>query len=362
MTRLRTIAHCRGLSRLLLTFTTAVFCVTADSGSMPSADRSVPVLEVDCDRGGRLVRALRRAKRLLGPVEIEIRGICEESVLIDRPQLTLRGADPAADGIRGDGRLINTLMLDSVWNVRIENLSVYGLDPFTRTAVGIGESFGIRIVNCQFEGTLFGAIVNRSNLGIEASTLLGGSAGLRISSGGGAFCDRCTLSDGGLGGRALVVDNARITVEDSSLEGTSAVVVGTGGSATVRRSSLRALPNSLGRVRAITVFHASRLVLEGSSIEGAVFATDKSLIRLDDVTQRFELPGPESHGLRLDSVLRTLGSTTLEGDLALSDLGQAILTDGTALGGDLICDPTSEAWCLGGVSVGGSNCAKCPTP
>ena len=57
---------------------------------------------VDCSKGDSITTAIERnpdAESVL----VEIRGVCTEAVVIRRDNVTLRGADPAMDGVRGLG-------------------------------------------------------------------------------------------------------------------------------------------------------------------------------------------------------------------------------------------------------------------
>jgi len=66
----------------------------------PAAAPTAPAktVVVNCAKGGRISTALANND---GPLVIEVRGICPENLRIERNDLTLRGRDPARDGVQG---------------------------------------------------------------------------------------------------------------------------------------------------------------------------------------------------------------------------------------------------------------------
>ncbi len=110
------------------------------------AQSNVKSVLVRCDRGESLQAALDR-----NPTAsvVEIRGICTENVRIERrSDLTLRGADPATDGLRGVADPPRDATLELRWGDRIaiENLS-FNNGP----SAGLGLWFTeATIDNCWF--------------------------------------------------------------------------------------------------------------------------------------------------------------------------------------------------------------------
>ncbi|HYN22537.1 MAG TPA: hypothetical protein VE078_16375, partial [Thermoanaerobaculia bacterium] len=90
-----------------------------------AAPAKAPVPKVvDCGKGDSLQKAIENS--LDGDV-LEVRGLCNENVRIERRRLILQGIDPAVDGIRGVVTDPPAAAALEVWYsgfVRIENLSI----------------------------------------------------------------------------------------------------------------------------------------------------------------------------------------------------------------------------------------------
>ncbi|MGH7129777.1 MAG: hypothetical protein ACREIV_14500, partial [Planctomycetaceae bacterium] len=81
-----------------------------------------PPTTVDCQERGSLQEAVDKSE---SGALIEVRGICAENVVVIRKDLLLRGADPAADGVRGPAAGSASLRVRQ-GTVVIENLSFSG--------------------------------------------------------------------------------------------------------------------------------------------------------------------------------------------------------------------------------------------
>ena len=332
--------------------------VQAGSGS---GGPSPTVLQVECDRGQTVSRALFWARFVHGPVVIEIDGMCSETVVVERPSTVLRGTDPTRDGIVSDGSSINTLMLRDVFEVAVENLSILAPEEPTTTALGVDDSFLIRIRQSRLEGAAIGAVFSNTNGGLEDTDLVGGNQALLITGSSAARCTRCTLSDGGLGGDALrVTEAARLTVEDSLLEA-QRILRAVNGNVLFRDSTLEARLGPAGDGQALSIDLGSQVTMIGGTLDGPIFAGGKSLVQLTSMTQSVPPSATQSNRLTLDSVLRT-SNAAIAGDLFLDHLSRAIVGDGTTIDGGLLCDPSAEAYCFGTVIAPISSCGGCPPP
>src|SRR5712691_11791438 len=93
-------------------------------GAAHSAAARPVRVRVDCDRGERIRAALRRSADEL---VIEVRGMCDEDVLVERDKVTLHGASPDRDGIRSTlSGAHAALMLRRSHDVVVENLKLTG--------------------------------------------------------------------------------------------------------------------------------------------------------------------------------------------------------------------------------------------
>ncbi len=122
-------------------------------------------INVRCDRGHKLSRALRRAR---AGSTLKIRGICKESVVIEKDNLTLVGVGGAIiDGSTGASEAV--VLIDGARGFEIEKLTVQnGADQgilATRQAQG-----SLTNVTLTGNGTV-GLSVDRSHLEIEDVTM-----------------------------------------------------------------------------------------------------------------------------------------------------------------------------------------------
>lgn len=116
------------LQRLLLLATlllpaTSVFATQAhDRGLLGKQFHGVSRLAVNCDRGQRLARAVRRARP---GTTIIVRGTCNEQIKITKDRLRIRGVGGAAiDGNIGKVLHEGTVTVAGARRVRLENLEV----------------------------------------------------------------------------------------------------------------------------------------------------------------------------------------------------------------------------------------------
>ena len=115
----------------------------------PSSAQKSKTIKVDCSKGQSINKALEdKADELI----IEISGMCEENVLVERHNVTLRGGDPAGDGIRAvdEGDDDVALTIAGTLNVAVENLRLTGGERGLTVNNVIRGSVHVR--NCNVEG------------------------------------------------------------------------------------------------------------------------------------------------------------------------------------------------------------------
>lgn len=172
----------------------------------PASGDDTKTVFVDCASGESIAQALAKAAETL---IVEITGICDEEIVIARDGVTLRGADPLSDGIRGLAGGGNVVAIRRARDVRIENLAI--LDG-ARDGVAILSSDGVFVVNSRIVGharhgvsSIGGQFVRCSDLEIDAASF--GWSAL-----GDSICSGCTINGGSFGwinfgGQQSIIDS-----------------------------------------------------------------------------------------------------------------------------------------------------------
>ena len=131
-------------------------CLLMPAAPTPSvaARASAGTLKVNCHKGESVNKALAKDPDAASLV-VEISGLCKENVVVTRDRVTLRGADPATDGIQAAG---NTEQTDAAVWVRgaqlvvVENLKLTGgFTGLLATEVSVPH---LRVNNCRLEGNV----------------------------------------------------------------------------------------------------------------------------------------------------------------------------------------------------------------
>jgi hypothetical protein len=162
---------------------------------------------VDCNRGQTIARALTRGDEDL-PLLVVIRGTCNEHVLIDRSDVTLRGDAGFGGAINGPDPVLDTITV-SANRVAIEGLTVSG-----------GQN-GIRALGA-------GALT------ISGSTVRSTArSGIVVIASSGAVVDQSTVELNGRDG--LAAEGSSVTVINSIVSRNSrfGVFIGTGAAARI---------------------------------------------------------------------------------------------------------------------------------
>lgn len=333
----------------------AAFAV--ERGEATGAAAQAKAVRVDCTKpGGSIAAALKSAAP---EVVIEIRGLCHERVLVQRSGVTLRGADPAFDGLVGpvgsstalleisDASLTEGVFVneDARYAVTLENLSFRGNDGFGMIAI----DSHVQAKNCRFHdnaGT--GAHVTGAGLGhfLDTAFERNGASGLSANRAALVVCERCTLEDNTNGLSAT--NSAVATLVDSVIEGTAGVNVLGGASVTGFRTTVDAV------AEAFFVNRGDVRWFDGS-FSGTLIAFHKSFLRFGGVVQT---ANPGVNFLRDDTTIFFTGGTLL-GTTILDVFSNGRLAAG-AIVGDLVCDASSDLVCDAGVSKTSSSCGLCP--
>jgi len=345
---------------------------TAHAANNGQDSASSPV-KVDCTKGQSINKAL---KSDVAQLTIEVTGICNESVAIERDHVTLRGSDPLQDGIRADDT---------------------GQDAFTRTALRVLNAYQVGIENLQLTNGDYGLIVNHSGaIGLDNLLITGNQFGwFQRSSAAGAYsatitdnleggvlirgastwsCNNCTISDNPGSSESVLSaaltgrDASVLTLTDSVLSGDATgvaladasrlTVLGTSSIIAVPESTVAGYPCCAALDGA---WDSNFNIGAGQTIEGPIFVYGGNLhIRTANQTIGAGWAGAINSLRATDARLVTGGSLQATD---LSEFATLYLQD-TAQVADLACDSGADAWCADpNVNIGGtSNCGQCPKP
>ena len=179
-----------------------------DDGDKPR----VRTVKVDCSRGKSINKALRKYKNA-DELIIEIDGICDEDVLVQRDNVTLLGinldgAGEPEDGIRavstdaGPPTFGATLFIRDALNVTVENLILTGGGLGLRVVdSGNPGPTPILVKNCRLENNTFsGLSLGRANVEFEDTVIIGGSMSATLINMSNFSCEKCSIKGTLLGG------------------------------------------------------------------------------------------------------------------------------------------------------------------
>jgi hypothetical protein len=347
----------------------AMACLLMIGSTAGAANKEV---RVDCSKGQSINRALGD---MADDLVVEISGLCEENVVVNRERVTLRGTDPAADGIRAatlDTPGSFAVLVRSSY-VRIENLRITGGQTYglvvSHTSgygrFGWGSDLGVEVVNCRIvDNPGIGLLAEDSSVTVRDTTLSGNARGGAYAWRGDLRCTNCTFTDNGtaLAGfvEATVTSNRGIvTLTNSNVTGVIGLNV-LHGRAIVTDSSIATTD-----VRAVSGFFESEIFLSGSSVVGRIALGQQSHARIEGVTQAANALGSSGIGLDQGASFvasnRDAAATILAGDITLRGFSSAVLRDDSGVNGNLTCVEGSNVACTDPSKVAGvSNCSLCP--
>jgi hypothetical protein len=328
-------------------------------------------VHVDCSKGQSINKALRQ---VADDLVIEINGLCEENVVVNRERVTLRGANPALDGIRAttlDTPGSFALLVRSSY-VRIENLKITGGQTYGLVAshasgygrFGWGADRGLEIVNCRIvDNPGIGLSAEYSTVRVSDTTFSGNATGGAYALEGSLSCINCTFKDNGTGSADFV--EATVTSNRGIVALTGSNVTGViglnvlHGRAIVTDSSITSTD-----VRAVSGFFQSEIHLSGTSVIGRIALGQQSHARIEGVTQTANALGISGIGLdgaSFSATNREGTATILVGDITLRGFSSAVLRDNSGVNGNLTCVEGSNVACTDPSKIAGiSSCSLCP--
>lgn len=324
-------------------------------GAAPLAAQKPPkVMDIDCADGDSINRAVSRRYREL---IINIKGICVEDVVVARDRVTLRGTDPAVDGIQAastDDPYGAALFIRGGREVTVENLQLTGGRHAGLAIEDVRRSTILR--NLRIEGNKEVGLQASNSLvmGFDLSITGNGLAGVGISETAYFRCQDCTIADNPAAGQGF------------------GVLASAGAMMTLTRGSVSAeFPlsfrfNSVADVNGTTVsgylaIHATgnaNFKVRNATIDGSILADDHSLIDLRGSQQVFN-PAPGGNVITGDSQMTVTAGTMLIGDTVFDEFSNGIFSRRASLE-ELVCSTNSDAACTADVSKSSSTCASCP--
>ncbi len=315
-------------------------------------DSDPRTVSVDCAKKDSINEALE--KHPDDELIIEIKGICQEDVLVQRDNVTLRGSDPASDGIAAvtsdpaDTGI--ALHIREAKRVAVENLKITGGGLTGLMANNANHRPQIEVSNCRVEGNgVIGAFLVNSRVRFTDTVFTGngqsdGGVGIVASEASLLICDRCMIKDNPVGtadiGLQLQVQSTA-TLFDSEVEGVAGSIVAS---------------------------RSCHVNMFGGTLEGAFSASFKSEIDLFGVVQA-PLATDDFNLAQHDSYvrLRALATENPADPPILSEIDHIFFfgfSNGHFRGStikQLSCVDESKALCNASVTVtGASTCGACP--
>lgn len=202
--------------------------------------------QVNCDRGQSLRSAIDKAHGTAGPIEIFVKGTCEEDIAIGRDYVIIDGA--------GEATIVGRVRISEARGVRLRNLTVTG--PRDGVLVSLGGSVLLQSVNL---------VDNDSN-------------GLRLRRQSFARLNNCVVEGNGADG--VAIEQSTLDAQSSSFSGNDqrGIEADVGSSAIVRESELSG--NSGGGVslslHSVAEIRDESLII-GNGAYGAHLAADSGL-------------------------------------------------------------------------------------
>ena len=314
-------------------------------------------ITVDCARKDRIQQAIDQNP---GGTVIEIRGLCIENVRIDHKEVTLRGANPATDGIRSLTTTPALTITDSD-NVVIEHLS---LSDNPGTAIQMSES-SVLLEDCVINGNNaeaaggLSAIHATSHTFVRAGHLTVSNnqrRGVTVQRSASFFCVGCDFANNT--GVAAAANDGVLALLRSTVTGRNGILA-SGGSAYADIDCITdpdPHPCSMQVTgRAIQAFDRAVAALYGAGdFTGAVLGSDSATVWVYGARQL--AAGQPGHGPSFNNVdinAKLIAATAFESSPPLtsrvlntqaSTFARVLLMNDTELAGTLQCGSAADAW------------------
>lgn len=310
-------------------------------------------VHVDCTKGQSIQKALEdKAEELI----VEIRGICHEDVVVDRFKVTLRGSDPAVDGVRGVGPSrpgSGVVYVQNAREVKIENLSIGG---GSRHGLSVVRTTVAEVNNCHFiDNTTSGVLASLSFVDITDSVFTDNRDALAGFDAELIRCTRCTGTNRLFG--VLAIGGSRFGIRDSSFSAGSVGVAALEGAPFVELTNTTIAADLL----ALFATEDADVFVTGGELQGSILAEQKSMLVLDGAEQTTHTFG--ENRFDLGTITRLTGGATLLGPVSVEAFSNLAIQGGS-IAGDLTCTAGGDAFCDDPAAVSGAvnGCSQCLKP
>jgi hypothetical protein len=304
-------------------------------------------IKVKCAKGDSINEALMTvADELI----IEISGMCEESVFINRNNVTLRGSDPLADGIQAVDEDSNAIIAQGTYGLQVENLAITG----GKNGMVIGQSTGqTQLTNCWLEGNRSGAHLQNSAVRAENCRFAAQSWGVMVMNSSFLTCYDCEISSSDWAGMTVEA-GSRAYLQGSDISGdewaiivlNSNVIVRNGSTVSATSGAIWATGGSTASINSAPLLSGSLTCSEGSSLY------------IGGTTQE---ANPNGNVVRNDSFLNVSNGSILTGQLDIVNFGKTKLDLDSTINGDMACRSGGDAYCDDANNVTGDiiGCSLC---
>ena len=315
-----------------------------------AAAKGVKTVVVDCaKKNSSISDALAKNS---GPLVIEIHGICKENVLIERNDLTLRGADPARDGIQGvtANPQPAALKLSYANRILLENMFVADSPD-----IGVAAWFStLEMRNCRIANNGSNGIHITASSGLTGTELVvsqNAGAGINSQRGGYVTCLGCRLENN-MSFAATSRLGGFMTLWDTVVSYAGISADGAGSYVDVDcvnvDSNYPCSVNGEGRAASASNGGVANLLGVGS-FRGRVLATEGGTVGVYGGQQTVPLPDVYPNSVSIFGRLETGvaeygGPTTTLGRTRLGTFAQALLENATVLSSTLVCNSGADAW------------------
>lgn len=206
-------------------------------GASGVASAAPVVISVDCTGGDTIGAALVTARTTFEPVEIVVKGVCKERIVIDRDEVTLRGADATA-GLDGGG-LVGLEPLVTVDDAHRIVLDTLRLSPAGLTGLRLEAGAVVSAASLEIEGGGIGVALRAgTSLQLVSSSVFKSIESGIKSQGGHLDLRKCNVYDNGANGVGIA--SARLEMSSSKVvgNGTWGVSVIDNASATITSTTI----------------------------------------------------------------------------------------------------------------------------
>jgi parallel beta helix pectate lyase-like protein len=255
----------------------SLFVLVATSTALAQDAQEKPrVVNVDCTQGETISRAFTRGNENR-PLLVLVRGTCNESVLIDRNDVTLRGETGFGGGIAGPDPSVDTVTVTAS-RVAIEDLTIAG----GRNGISAVGAAGMNVRNAtvQSTGRTGVAFLSGASGAIDGSTIrLNARDGVAVNAAA-ATVRNSTISQNSRVGVTVIQGGAAFIGTDTTLlpagntisqNGGTGISVSNGATATIamnRIDSNGADPSSTSGRSGVGITRATADIAGGNVISG----------------------------------------------------------------------------------------------